>query len=62
MSQPLAFTNATLITGDRDGTVLHDRTVIVGVDGRIATVGPAPIPLVTSEIFSVKLIVSPLFT
>ncbi|MET9327505.1 amidohydrolase family protein [Tsukamurella sp. NPDC003166] len=41
MSQPLAFTNATLITGDRDGTILHDRTVVVGADGRIVTVGPA---------------------
>lgn len=47
MSQQLAITHATLITGDRAGTVLHDRTVVVGVDGLIAAVGPSaetPVP------------------
>lgn len=41
MGTPLAFTNVTLVTGDREGTVTPDSTVVVGSSGRIDEVGPA---------------------
>ncbi|MFC8045825.1 amidohydrolase family protein [Nocardia sp. NPDC057353] len=40
MPEPLAITHATMLTGDRDGTVHADTTVLVEADGRIAAVGP----------------------
>lgn len=39
MTAPLALTNATLVTGDRQGTVLPRTTVLVGHNGTIETVG-----------------------
>lgn len=36
-----ALTHVTLVTGDADGTVLPDQTILVGDDGRIVAVGPA---------------------
>lgn len=53
MRRPIAFTRATLVTGDRAGTVLRDHTVAIGADGRIATVGPTAdteLPAGTREI------------
>lgn len=40
MKSPFALTHASVVTGDRDGTVLHDRTVAVGPDGLIEAVAP----------------------
>ncbi|GAA4178882.1 amidohydrolase family protein [Gryllotalpicola koreensis] len=39
---PFALTHATIVTGDRDGTVLPDHTVTVAADGTIAAVEPSP--------------------
>ncbi len=36
-----ALSHVTLVTGDADGTVLPDQTILVGDDGRIGAVGPA---------------------
>ncbi|MET9594196.1 amidohydrolase family protein [Streptomyces sp. NPDC006516] len=40
MPKPFALTGATLVEGDKEGTVLPGRTVVVGRDGRIEAVGP----------------------
>ncbi|WP_345603904.1 amidohydrolase family protein [Pseudonocardia adelaidensis] len=47
MSGPFALTNATIVTGDADGTVLPERTIVVAGGGEIEQVGPAaetPVP------------------
>lgn len=41
MSTPLALTDVTVVTGDRDGTVLPAHTVLIGPAGTIERVGPA---------------------
>jgi len=41
MGTPLALADVTLVTGDRDGTILPARTVLVGSSGTIERVGPA---------------------
>lgn len=41
MVTSFAITHTTLHTGDADGTILEDRTVVVGADGCLAAVGPA---------------------
>lgn len=40
MNNPFALVGATLVTADEQGTVLPGRTLLVGGDGRIETVGP----------------------
>ncbi|MFE6977077.1 amidohydrolase family protein [Streptomyces sp. NPDC057682] len=47
MPRPFALAHATIVTGDAEGTVLPDRTVVVGSDGNIESVGAAtdtPVP------------------
>lgn len=47
MSQPFAITHATVVTGDAEGTVLPDATIVVGQAGTIDAVGAStdtPIP------------------
>ena len=47
MPEPFALSEATIVTGDADGTVLPGRTVVVGADGTIEGVGPSadtPVP------------------
>jgi imidazolonepropionase-like amidohydrolase len=47
MTDPFALTNATIVTGDVDGSVLRGRTIVVGANGEIEQVGPAaetPVP------------------
>lgn len=41
MGETIAFTHATIVTGDRAGTVLADQTVVTDAEGNIATVGPS---------------------
>lgn len=41
MATTLALTGANLLTCDRSGTLLTDRTVLVGEDGTITAVGPS---------------------
>lgn len=41
MTTTVALTGASVLTCDRDGTVLADHTVLVGEDGSIEAVGPA---------------------
>lgn len=41
MNSPFALVNVTVVTGDADGTVTPDQTILVGPDGRITQVGPA---------------------
>lgn len=41
MTEKFALTHVTVITGDSKGTVLPDRTIIVGEDGTIAQIGPS---------------------
>ena len=41
MNETIAITHADVVTGDRDGTVLRDQTVIVDKDGTIGRVGPS---------------------
>jgi imidazolonepropionase-like amidohydrolase len=40
MSEPFALTGATLVTGDREGTLVEDAAIVVGTDGKIEHVGP----------------------
>ena len=40
MTTTVALTGASVLTCDRDGTVLADHTVLVGEDGSIEAVGP----------------------
>jgi imidazolonepropionase-like amidohydrolase len=45
--EPFALSEATVVTGDAEGTVLPGRTVVVGADGIIEAVGPSadtPVP------------------
>ncbi len=47
MTAPFALTDATLVTGDAKGTVVPDRTIVVGGKGEIEQVGPTgetPVP------------------
>jgi len=47
MGTPLSLADVTVVTGDRDGTILPARTVLVGSSGTIERVGPAaevPVP------------------
>ncbi|MFE9560066.1 amidohydrolase family protein [Streptomyces sp. NPDC006487] len=47
MAGRFALTDATIVTGDTEGTVLPDRTIVVGADGGIEQVGPTattPVP------------------
>ncbi len=47
MATPLAFTHATIVTGDAAGTLLPNQAVLVGENGRIGAVGntdEVPIP------------------
>lgn len=41
MTEPFALTNATIVTGDTEGTVLSEHTVLVDANGRIEQVGPS---------------------
>lgn len=41
MNEAIAFTNVSVVTGDRDGTVLPDMTVLVNTHGAIDRVCPA---------------------
>lgn len=41
MAAPFILRNATIVTGDADGTVLPGQTVVVGPSGQIEQVGPA---------------------
>ena len=41
VSEPFALVGAALVAGDAEGTVLPERTVVVGRDGRIEAVQPA---------------------
>jgi len=41
MSTPFALTDATIVTGDRAGTVVPGQTIVVGHSGDITAVGPA---------------------
>lgn len=41
MSGSLAFTHVDVMTGDRDGAVLADQTVLVDESGTIAQVAPS---------------------
>lgn len=41
MTAEIAITHVGVVTGDRDGTVHEDWTVVIGPDGAIAAVGPA---------------------
>lgn len=40
MSTPLALTDLTLVTGDKEGTARPGTTVLVGSDGIIEKIGP----------------------
>lgn len=45
---PFALTGVTLVSGDRDGSVQADRTILVGADGVIARIGSdadTPVPV-----------------
>lgn len=47
MPSPFALTNATIVTGDADGTTLAGQTIVVGDGGTIEHVGPVaetPVP------------------
>ena len=47
MTEPFALTDATIVTGDIDGTTLPDHTVVVGRTGEVERVGPTgdtPVP------------------
>jgi imidazolonepropionase-like amidohydrolase len=39
--EPFALSDVTIVAGDPDGTVLPDRTVVVGPNGKIEQVGPS---------------------
>ncbi|MBO3662346.1 metal-dependent hydrolase family protein [Microbacterium stercoris] len=41
MAAPLVIRNVTLVTGDREGTVLPDSTIVTDASGRISAVGAA---------------------
>ena len=43
MTEPFALTNGMTVTGDADGTVLPEMTVVVDAGGMIAHVGPTTV-------------------
>lgn len=43
--EPFALAHATIVTGDKAGTILRNMTIVVGADGRIEQVAPASKPV-----------------
>lgn len=43
--EPFALAHATIVTGDKAGTILRNMTIVVGADGRIEQVDPASKPV-----------------
>ena len=39
--EPFALAHATIVTGDKAGTILRNMTIVVGADGRIEQVAPS---------------------